>query len=124
VTIKVLGITANDNDFTEHNGKENFVLDMWTGTDIKHNQLMTDTQWPAFNDYNTYCRVDKSQENDGADNCPDCLDGALLETLSDDLVEAVAHAAQLRRKSVRQRLMTSILIYRNCQLLLNSRHSF
>jgi len=84
-----------------------------------YHQLTMDTQWPttwpAFNGYNTYSRVDKSQENDGADNCPDCLDGALLEALSDDLVQAVTHASQLRWKSVRQRLMTSILTYRNCQ---------
>ena len=47
----------------------------------------------------TYGGVDKSEENDGADDGPDGLGRALLETLRDDLVEAVTHAAQLRRKS-------------------------
>jgi len=47
----------------------------------------------------TYSGVDKSEENDRADNCPDGLGRALLEALRDDLVEAVTHTTQLRRES-------------------------
>ena len=44
----------------------------------------------------TYGRVDESEENDGADDGPDGVCRALLESLRDDLVEAVTHAPQLR----------------------------
>ena len=55
---------------------------------------------------NTYGRVDKPQENDRADDGPDRFDRTLLEALSDDLVQTVAHAAQLRRESECDQLRT------------------
>jgi len=56
------------------------------------------TRWlVAIN--STYSGVDKSEENDRADDSPDGLSRALLEALWDDLVEAVTHTAQLRRES-------------------------
>ena len=51
----------------------------------------------------TYGRVDESKEYDGADNGPDGLYCALLETLRHHLVETMAHASKLRRESVTTR---------------------
>lgn len=54
--------------------------------------------WLAAVD-STYCRVDKSEENDSANDSPHGVGRALLKSLRDDLVEAVTHATQLRRES-------------------------
>ena len=47
-------------------------------------------------------RIDKAQENDGSDGA-DVVVGALGESLAQHLVETVAHAAELRRKTIRRR---------------------